>query len=52
MLSVRDLAEMLAIPESTVRAQWRTWGLNAYRIGKHLRFRERDVLAWIDNQTA
>ena len=52
MLSARDVDEMLAIPERTVRDKWREWELPAYRIGKHLRWRERDVLAWIDRQPA
>jgi excisionase family DNA binding protein len=52
MLSARDVAELLAVPERTVRDKWRTWGLPAYRIGKHLRWKERDVLSWIDRQTA
>jgi hypothetical protein len=38
-------------PERTVRDKWRT-DLPAYRIGKHLRWKERDVFAWIDRQTA
>lgn len=52
MLSARDVAAILAVPERTVRARWREWGLPAYRIGKHLRWRERDVHAWIDKQAA
>jgi excisionase family DNA binding protein len=52
MLSARDVAELLAVPERSVRDKWRAWGLPAYRIGKHLRWRERDVLAWIDRQKA
>jgi excisionase family DNA binding protein len=52
MLSARDVAAILAVPESTVRGRWREWGLPAYRIGKHLRWRERDVIAWIDRQNA
>jgi excisionase family DNA binding protein len=52
MLSIRDLAELLGISERTVRDQWRTWGLTGYRIGRHLRFREREIHAWIDSQTA
>ena len=52
MLSARDVAAMLAVPESTVRLKWRDWELPAYRIGKHLRWRERDVLAWIERQAA
>jgi excisionase family DNA binding protein len=52
MLSARDVAVILAVPESTVRGRWREWGLPAYRIGKHLRWRERDLMAWIDRQNA
>lgn len=52
LLSARDVAELLAVPERTVRDKWRAWGLPAYRIGKHLRWKERDVLAWIDRQAA
>ena len=52
MLSSRDVAAILAIPERTVRDKWKEWGLPAYRIGKHLRWRERDVYAWIDRQAA
>jgi excisionase family DNA binding protein len=52
MLSAREVAAILGIPERTVREKWREWKLPAYRIGKHLRWRERDVHAWIDRQTA
>jgi excisionase family DNA binding protein len=52
MLSARDVAVLLSVPERTVRDRWRQWGLPAYRIGKHLRWKERDVLAWIDRQSA
>ena len=52
MLSVQDLAAMLAVPVDTVYDQWRQWGLKGYRIGKHLRFREREVDQWIEKQAA
>jgi excisionase family DNA binding protein len=52
MLSARDVAAILSVPERTVRDKWREWGLQAYKIGKHLRWRERDVYAWIDRQAA
>jgi excisionase family DNA binding protein len=50
MLTSRDVASILSVPEVTVRAKLREWGLPAYRIGRHLRWRERDVQAWIDRQ--
>jgi predicted DNA-binding transcriptional regulator AlpA len=52
MLSARDVAAISAIHEHTVRDKWREWGLPANKIGKHLRWRERDVHAWIDRQAA
>jgi excisionase family DNA binding protein len=52
LLSSRDVAAILRVPERTVRDKWREWGLPAYRIGKHLRWKERDVYAWIDRQIA
>jgi excisionase family DNA binding protein len=51
LLSSRDVAAILAVPERTVRDRWKEWGLPAYRIGKHLRWKERDVYAWIDRQS-
>jgi excisionase family DNA binding protein len=51
LLSSRDVAAILAIPERTVRDRWKEWGLPAYRIGKHLRWKERDVYAWIERQS-
>jgi excisionase family DNA binding protein len=52
MLSAREVAAILSVPERTVRERWRDWGLPAYRIGKHLRWREREVHAWIDRHAA
>jgi excisionase family DNA binding protein len=52
LLSSRDVAAILAIPERTVRDKWKEWGLPAHRIGKHLRWKERDVYAWIERQSA
>jgi excisionase family DNA binding protein len=52
LLSSRDVAAILAVPERTVRDKWKEWGLPAYRIGKHLRWKERDVYAWIERQSA
>jgi excisionase family DNA binding protein len=52
LLSSRDVAAILAVPERTVRDKWKEWGLPAYRIGKHLRWKERDLYAWIERQSA
>ena len=52
MLSAREVAAILSVPERTIREKWRDWELPAYRIGKHLRWKERDVYAWIDRHAA
>lgn len=52
LLNSREVGELLGLPERTVRAEWRKWGLEAHRIGRALRWRERDVHAWIDKQRA
>lgn len=52
LLSAREVAAILGVPERTVRERWRDWKLPAYRIGKHLRWREREVHAWIDRNMA
>ena len=52
MLSAREVAAILSVPERTVREKWRDWELPAYRIGKHLRWKEREVHLWIDRHAA
>jgi excisionase family DNA binding protein len=50
LISLSDTAERLDVPTSTLYKNWRAWGLNAYRIGRALKFRERDIEAWLDRQ--
>ena len=52
LLRASEVGELLDLPERTVRACWREWGLKAYRIGRALRFRERDLMAYIDSNPA
>jgi excisionase family DNA binding protein len=49
-MSVDDVAEYLAVSKSTVYDQWKTWGLPGFKIGKHLRFRQRNVESWLERQ--
>ncbi|GAB6899850.1 helix-turn-helix domain-containing protein [Kineosporia succinea] len=48
-----DVAEYLGVPVATVY-QWRTrgYGPAGRRVGKHLRFKPEDVVAWFDDITA
>ncbi len=52
LLSVDELAAWLGVPKKTVYGCWRQWGLRGYRVGRHLRFRERHVEEWLRNQEA
>ena len=50
LISLKDTAAMLDVPESSMYKNWRMWGLKAYRVGRSLKFRERDIEAWLDRQ--
>lgn len=54
MLTASQVAVLLGgdISARTVRTYWRAWGLQAYRVGKHLRWKETDVQAWISQHPA
>jgi excisionase family DNA binding protein len=48
---VADLARFLGVPVNTIY-KWRTSGEGppAYRVGKHLRFDERQVHEWLSTR--
>ena len=48
-LDSQQLAELLSVPKSTIDF-WRASGTGPTfsRLGKHVRYRESDVLAWAD----
>jgi len=53
LLTVEEVAEMLRVPVSWVYERTRKRGvcrIPGFRLGKYWRFREADVLAWIDKQ--
>jgi excisionase family DNA binding protein len=47
--TIQDVSEYLGVPVATLY-QWRTHGYGpaARRIGKHLRYKPDDVVAWFD----
>jgi excisionase family DNA binding protein len=51
--SVQDVSEYLQVPVRTIY-RWRTQGYGppARRVGKYLRYRQEDVIAWLDTLTA
>ncbi|MDH3262077.1 MAG: helix-turn-helix domain-containing protein [Gemmatimonadota bacterium] len=51
LLTVEELAEYLGVPVATIYAwRHRHEGPPGFRVGKHLRYRSRDVEAWIDHR--
>jgi len=52
MLSPVELAEFLSVQPRTVQQHWRTWGLPGIKVGKYIRFRERDVALWLERREA
>jgi excisionase family DNA binding protein len=53
LLNVQQVSELLHVPVSWVygRTRKRSIGrLPGYRLGKYWRFREREVLAWVESQ--
>lgn len=51
LLTVQQLAARLGVPVATVYA-WnsRDLGPRRLRLGKHLRYRESDIEAWLDQR--
>lgn len=51
VVSVDEVARRLDIPKKTLYG-WRYKGIGprSHRVGKHLRYRWSDVLAWLDQQ--
>jgi len=53
LMTVKQVAELLQVPRSWVYSQSRARNLNrlpGLRLGKYWRFREAEVLAWIETQ--
>ncbi|WP_327733568.1 helix-turn-helix domain-containing protein [Streptomyces nojiriensis] len=50
LLTPAEVAEWLKVSEVTVRNKYRAWGLRPQKVGRLLRFRERDVVAYLDGR--
>ena len=51
LLGIEVVAEYLGVPVATIYA-WRKngYGPRAFRVGKHLRWRDSEVQAWLEKQ--
>jgi excisionase family DNA binding protein len=55
LLTVEDVAELLRVPVSWVYERTRLRGVDrlpGFRLGKYWRFREAEVLTWLERQRA
>jgi excisionase family DNA binding protein len=50
MLSVEQLADLLGVKKKTVYEEYRHWGLEAYKVGRALRFPESAVITWLETR--
>jgi excisionase family DNA binding protein len=51
LLTVEELAEYLGVPVATIYAwRYRREGPSGFKVGKHVRYRWRDVEEWIERQ--
>lgn len=53
LLTIEEVAELLSVPVSWVYERTRRRAVDripGFRLGKYWRFRETDVLAWIERQ--
>ncbi|MFE2104348.1 helix-turn-helix domain-containing protein [Kitasatospora sp. NPDC059463] len=48
LLTPEEVAKWLKVSEITVKNKYRTWGLPAQKVGRLLRFRERDIVNYLD----
>lgn len=52
LISAEATAELLDVSVDTIYRRWKSWGLKGYRIGRQLKFRVRDIEAFIERQSA
>ncbi|MER6358849.1 helix-turn-helix domain-containing protein [Streptomyces sp. NPDC001634] len=48
LLTVEEVAAWLRFSEATVRNKYRAWGIKPQKVGRLLRFRERDIANYLD----
>jgi len=51
-MSAAETAEWLGVSRDYVYKNWRVMGLKGKRVGRSLKFSERDVETWIERNSA
>lgn len=52
LISAAEAAEILGVSRDYVYKNWRQLGLKAKRVGRSLKFLERDIENWIERNSA
>jgi excisionase family DNA binding protein len=52
LLTTIEVAEILGVPVRTLYSLCNDEGPRARKVGRHLRYSEADVLAWLDSRAA
>ncbi|MGA5097090.1 helix-turn-helix domain-containing protein [Streptomyces lavendulocolor] len=50
LLTPAEVATWLQVSELTIKNKYRMWGLKPQKVGRLLRFRERDVIAYLEKK--
>lgn len=48
LFSVEETAKYLGVHPDTLYRNWRKWNLTAIQVGRQIKFRGRDVEAWLE----
>lgn len=48
-LTIREAADYLRMPDWRLRNNYRKWGIPTYKAGRALRFRQDDLIAWLES---
>ncbi|MEN8656258.1 helix-turn-helix domain-containing protein [Streptomyces sp. 21So2-11] len=46
-----QVADVLGVTKRSLMDSYRRWGIPFVRVGKHIRFRTRDLDTWVDLNT-
>ncbi|MCZ1019892.1 helix-turn-helix domain-containing protein [Streptomyces albulus] len=50
LLAPEEVADWLKVSEVTVKNKYRIWGIRVQKVGRLIRFRERDIIAYLDSR--
>ncbi|MFJ1730240.1 helix-turn-helix domain-containing protein [Streptomyces sp. NPDC088254] len=50
LLTPAEVADWLKVSELTIKNKYRVWGLRPQKVGRLLRFRERDIVAYLERK--